>query len=262
MRIINKLYTHYVEDNFPNLEVDLNNEIDYNLYVVYYINCFINNNYLDWLYNQIKSVIPFNGTIYIIASLDKNNERNFREFCLVNFKNCIVECNYNNHHEYSGILKVWELGQIHNKSNDIILYFHSKGISRTKSYRKNKNENYNLVIGDINLIKEIYTIFPKIDKIGYYSGGIGWIWYNFWYARGSYINKVEKPVKTDRRHYYEDWLARKIYNKEDNSNEEKPLSFYNNTLNSCYGIYSDKSTFGNIGSYYCPQQNHMINSNS
>ena len=153
MRIINKRYTHYVEDNFPDLEVDLNNKIDFNLYIVYFINCFINNNYLYLLYNQIKSVIPFNGTIFIIASIDKNNERNFRDFCSANFTNCFVECNYNNEHEYPGILKVWELGQIHNKSNDIILYFHSKGISRTKSYRENKNMNYNIVLNDINLIK-------------------------------------------------------------------------------------------------------------
>jgi len=59
-----------------------------------------------------------------------------------------------------------------------------------------KNDHYNIILKDIELIKEIFTIFPIIDKIGYCSGGIGWIWYNFWYVRGSYINKVEMPIKT------------------------------------------------------------------
>ena len=66
-------------------------------------------------------------------------------------------------------------------------------------------------------------------------GGNGWIWYNFWYARGSYIKYVERPIKTYRRHYYEDWLGRKVKNENyiicDN---ERSYIFYENTLNTCY----------------------------
>ena len=30
-----------------------------------------------------------------------------------------------------------------------------------------------------------------------------------------YINFVEKPIKTNRRHYYEDWLGRTVKNEND-----------------------------------------------
>ena len=260
MKIVTKQYSHFINDKLADIKIDLNNEIDYNLHIVYYINCLINPNYYDWLCNQIKIVEPFNGTIYIIATLNKHNETNFRHYCKINFNNCIVECSYENEYEYQGILKVWQLGQLHSKSNDIILYFHSKGLTHNQKYISNKNDNYNIILKDINRIKEIYTIFPTIDKIGFFSGGIGWIWYNFWYARGSYINKVEKPLKTTRRHYYEDWLSRKVNNDHDihNNDNERPMSYYSNTLHSCYGIYTDNKIHGNIGSYYCPNTNKMF----
>jgi uncharacterized alpha/beta hydrolase family protein len=112
---------------------------------------------------------------------------------------------------------------------------------------------------DYELIKEIYTIFPRIDKIGYSSGGIGWIWYNFWFARGSYIYNIEKPLKTKRRHYYEDWLARYVKDKKQKKcNKERSRSFYKNTLHSCYGIFTDKVKYGNIGSYYCSKKRKQI----
>jgi len=203
-------------------------------------------------------VEPFNGTIYIIATLKKNNESGFRWQCLQHFPNVKIECNYANEFEYRGILKVWELGQIHNNTNDVILYFHSKGLTHHKCYESNRNDNYNVILKDINKVYDIFTTFPSIDKIGYSSGGMGWIWYNFWYARGSYIYQVEKPIQTQRRHYYEDWLARKVISTDKIVDFERPFSYYPNTLQSCYGFHTDKQMYGNIGSYYCPNNNKMF----
>jgi len=104
---------------------------------------------------------------------------------------------------------------------------------------------------DVEKIKEIFTIFPKIDKIGIFSGGCGWLWTNFWYARGSYNNRVEHPLNTDRRHYYEDWLARKVKIGDEYSETERSnVSYYENTLDRCYGFHTDKITIANIGSYF------------
>lgn len=253
--LIKTNYEHYIDDS---VEVCFDNygKINYNIYIVYYINCDCNENWFTWLFNQINLVITMNSTIYIISTIQQSKESEFREKVLHYFPNVIIECYYENEYEYRGIKKIWELGQIHNKSNDILLYFHSKGITRHSSYEFNKDDNYNVILDDIEKIKEIFTIFPKIDKVGFVAGGIGWIWYNFWYVRGSYINNVEKPIKTTRRHYYEDYISRKVNCDNDKyCSYERPISYYENTLTSCYGFVTDKKIMKNIGTYYDPSDN-------
>lgn len=257
MKIIQHKYTHYVDDD---VEVCLDdfNKINYNIHIVYYINCLCNDNWLSWAFNQLNLVKNMNATIYIISTIQQSKENEFKQTILQIFPDVIIECYYENEFEYRGIKKIWELGQIYNKKNDILLYFHSKGLTHHQSYEFNKNDNYNIILKNIEVIKEIFTIFPKIDKIGYSSGGIGWIWYNFWYVRGSYINKVEHPIKTNRRHYYEDYISRKVnsdHAKYCLDDDERPHSYYENTLNTCYGFYTDKKNIKNIGSYFNSEDN-------
>ena len=232
----------------------------YNLFVVYYINCIVNNNYLDWLKNQIKYITDLNAKIYIHATISEDLDNTFKQIVIQLFpnENIIIQCNYTNEYEYPGILKVWQIGQEHCNKNDIILYFHSKGVTHNPNYTFNINDCCNIILKDFNKIKNIFTTYDKIDKIGYSCGGNGWIWYNFWYARGSYIKMVEKPIKTTRRHYYEDWLGRHVETNNDIICDiERPFSYYKNTLMSCYSFYVD-SIHGNIGSYFDPNINNMI----
>jgi hypothetical protein len=248
MKIIKKQYTHYVSDN---VEVNLNAIEKYNVYVVYFINCLMNSNYLDWLYNQIP-LVNYGCPIYIVATIEKKQEKWLRQITALLFPNLNIhiECNFKNEHEYSGILKVWELAQKHNKRNDIILYFHSKGVTRHPTYSMNRNDAYNIILKDLNKIKEIFTIFPKIDKIGYSSSIKGFIWYNFWFVRGSYAYMVEKPIKTENRYYYEEWLGKKVQAKDKQNHIERPFSYYTYTADSCYGFNANGKTILNIGSWF------------
>lgn len=255
MKLIKKKYEHYVSKNVEVCVNHCKNPI-YNINIVYYINCICNNNWFSWLFNQINLVKNMNATIYIISTIQECQEVEFRKKILEIFPDVIIECYYENEFEYRGINKIWELGQIYNKRNDILLYFHSKGITHNTCYESNKNDIYNIILNDIELIEEIFTIFPTIDKIGYSSGGIGCMWYNFWYVRGSYINNVEKPIKTTRRHYYEDYISRKVNSIDDKyCDNERPLSYYENTLNLCYNCYTDKQYIKNIGSHFNPNYN-------
>jgi len=246
--LIKKNYEHYVNTE---TRITLQDSENYNFYIVYFINCTINPNYMDWLVNQINLVKDFGGNIYIISTISEALETEFRINVKKFFPKVYIECYYENEYEYRGILKVWELGQVNNKKNDIILYFHSKGITHHQNYEFVKNDNHNVILQDINKITEIFSIFPDIDKVGYSSGGLGWIWYNFWYARGSYVNRVEKPLKTERRHYYEDWLARKVeIGDEFSETERSNVTYYKNTLKNCYGFFTDQLNIANIGSYF------------
>jgi hypothetical protein len=216
---------------------------------------------MDWLTHQISMVIGFGAReIHVIATIFKDREASFRQECLSLFPNLIIQCSYQNEFEYPGILKVWDLAQMYKNENDLFFYFHSKGMSHHPSYAYNKHDNYNVIMRDIEYIKEIFDIFPSIDKVGYFSGGIGWIWYNFWYARGSYISRLERPIQTERRYYYEDWLSRIVQSEEDKYcvHERDFHTYYPNTLLSCYQISRDNPDHGNIGSYYCPNRNNIF----
>eukprot|EP01038_Epipyxis_sp_PR26KG_P007276 gene7276-9918_t len=51
---------------------------------------------------------------------------------------------------------------------------------------------------------------PQLHKAGYGCSPAGWVWFNFMWVRASYyLHHVVCPVITPRRHYYEDWIARK-----------------------------------------------------
>lgn len=255
MNIVTKQYDHYVKCE---TDININNTETFNIYIVYFINCMTNKNYMSWLENQIKLVQNFNGIMYIVATILPEEETLFKQSVLKLFPNIAIniECYYENEFEYRGILKVWQLGQKHGAKNDIILYFHSKGVTRHSSYQDTAKEPHHLILKNINKIKEIFTIFPKIDKIGFCNSKLGWVWYNFWYARGSYIKNVETPIKTDRRHYYEDWLGRQIHNAHDKfSIKERPYSIYNTCARNCYSFQTNKHTIANIGCYYDPNDN-------
>lgn len=248
MIIIKKEYEHKIADNFD-IEVRLNYKCIYNLYIVYYINCELNENYFTWIENQLNFVINYTNQIYLMCTIKAEKENFLRDKVKKCFNDIVIICNSNNDHEYPGINKVWELGQTHNKDNDIIMYFHSKGITQRKDYNESipllrHDHNIEKIIKDIHLIYEIFSIFPSIDKITTTCGGVGWGWYNYWIARGSYINQVEKPIKTQRRYYYEDWLCRKLNNHSE-TNEERSIDSYENTLKNCYQIYTTCNS-GNI----------------
>jgi hypothetical protein len=246
MKIVSKKYDHYLNIDIP---VDLERTDDYKLYIVYFINCLKNPNYFSWIVGHISKVIndPFEE-LYIIAQIQREKEDDFKKSVLKIFPNVKIECHYENEYEYRGILKAWELGKIHSKNNDIILYFHSKGISYSYDFAHARDWGQNGVVSDFGKIKEIFNIFPTIDKIGYQTGITGVIIINFWYVRGSWIKNLVRPPKTGDRFYYEIWLA-----ETENAIPFKTVSTFDYIKN-CYQFYTDKSVIANIGSFFHNQR--------
>jgi hypothetical protein len=252
---IKKQFDHIISIN---TKINIEKEECYTTHIVYFINCLVNPNSMDWLTHQIDIVKNFDSSsIYIVAVIEQEKEEAFRDTVWKMFPNVKIDCYYENEFEYRGVLKVWELGRIYNTPNDIFLYFHSKGVTHNPCYEYNRFDNYNALLYNFDKTKEVFTIFPEIDKVGFHSGGIGWMWFNFWYARGSYIFQVERPIKTERRHYYEDWLSRKVQLGDEYSENERPIDYYPNTLRNCYALATNYPDFLNIGHVYCPGENCM-----
>jgi len=132
---------------------------------------------------------------------------------------------HDNSHEYPGLLRVWKLAQEEEES--FILYFHSKGITRLKN-KKERDPIERLLYKDLieewRVCVKFLMFFPSLNKIGRFISGPGWSWHNFFWVRSSYVKQCEKPVKTTRRHYYEDWLARKKRGTWEENETEKHLN--------------------------------------
>jgi len=193
------------------------------IYIVYFINTYTNTNFKYLLQSQMEDLLDTNimdtgAKLYIeVCCFEKDN-------FLINYlikrifpknyhHNIVISCHNENNHEYYGINRVWELSQKNPINNT--LYFHAKGISRNTFSRENNRDKtgsrlFDIVIKPWKKVLSIFNNNPNIDKIGTSFSNVGFIWWNFFWIRGSYCVRLEKPIKTNRRHYYEDWTSRCI----------------------------------------------------
>lgn len=227
--------------------------------IVYFINCYINKNYIYLFSRQMAELATtglLNGTdsiLYVVSSgtaddksvLQKEIQRIFASTSGIRH-----EHTEQNLFEYPGIRKVWELGR--KESDAFILYFHARGISRIKLGRFRKNRQpleqrlFRRVIGEWRQNLLWLSAVRSADKVGISHGGNGWVWFNFWWARASYVAQLEEPEHTERRHYYEDWLGRY---------SQSTPGEYANTLDRCISIaYSERRSLFNIGSDFHPDR--------
>lgn len=267
LKIVDDKYIHYSKENF-NLDINYENTTkNKKIHIVYFINCLKNVNWIQWLINQMNLLIETKlfeiSTIYIQAIVNENDKNKINEELeqILN-KKYIIDFYTKDSHEYFGLKKVWEIGQLNDNENDLILYFHSKGITRSSNYVFH-DAPYNKVISEYKKILNIFDLFPSIDKVGIHSSKMGWIWYNFWWARCSYIKNVECPIITERRHYYEDWLSRKVKKEESLfSKNERPLNYnsvYDLSGNNVYQLFDNVNmNIYNMGTWYNPENNSFI----
>jgi hypothetical protein len=181
--------------------------------IVYFINTYCSTNYAPLFIAQMEDLkqsgLLERAKLFIVAC---TSEWTFLHHVQALVPQAEVDIHTENNHEYFGISKVWQLAQ--NDPNKIILYFHSKGISRIAQPSENFPRTYlerrifALVIRDWARILHIFDVFPSVDKVGVFGSPQGWIWYNFFWVRSSYAAGLEEPVETERRWYYEEWLAR------------------------------------------------------
>ena len=198
-----------------------------NVFVVYY--AFLNEKKLWWdiVLGQLVQLGESNllnmAKLYIqlCGSQENLNKAKLIIGKLMKYPYEIETCNVNNY-EYFGINKVWNLAQ--DNQDKLILYFHSKGMTSYKGSNRCGIEKklFQEVVLPYKKIIQIFNSNPNINKIGFAASQHGWIWFNFWWARGLYLSKCQKPVINTNRHYYESWIY---------SNKEKVSSYQD-----CYSL--------------------------
>jgi len=129
--------------------------------------------------------------------------------------------------EYPALSLVWDIANNipeAERANSVILYFHSKGMSNGSKEKVKTPENTELTDIVIKPWKDIVERFasdPAVNKAGHSASDTGFMWFNFWWARASYIVGCPRPILTERRHYYEDWVGRRKTSDANNNAEGK-----------------------------------------
>jgi len=273
VQIVRRRYKHIMACNA--IPIEYNYHDHYNLYVVYFVNCKIHNGYGLWMEEQLKYV-PENALLKIVAVSSKCKEEKIQhekfKTVLGNRPNpnsstlleCHDEADDEPTFEYYGIRAMWEVGQMRPHRNTVVFYFHSKGLTHWKTIKEYKqNAPYQLSInkitlGQVDRVFEAFDLFPEINKAGAKVAGNGWVWYNFMFARGSYLKRVEEPILTGRRYYYEDWIGRTNFvssqgvHPANATERDQFLPFCDATKQDGYNLDPGEI---NVGVYYDPSNN-------
>lgn len=182
----------------------------------------------DWrslIAAQIKDLSSFGVLnrcdLYIVVTNPTRAEgvaNFFNELCI---PTKLIEFYADNRFEYPAISRAWNLATS-SPHYEYIGYLHTKGMSYAKSER-NKLELI-LTHHTFSPWERVFQLFKNdssIEKAGLFPAhdgdSTGWIWFNFWWARASYIRNLPKPIISTDRFYYEGWLSRQA---------QKPNSTY------------------------------------
>jgi len=148
---------------------------------------------------------------------DKEYLENARALCQDIIPKASVSVFAENTFEYRGIQKAWDLAKSIpevDRLHHVVLYFHSKGMvfkydNDTETRTRLNLRLTNTIIKPWKLVVRRFAFDPKMNRAGYAVSGRGWIWFNFWYARASYLSRLVKPIlKRDDRFYFEQHLAK------------------------------------------------------
>ncbi len=124
-----------------------------------------------------------------------------------------IEVHGENLFEYYGINKLHSLAV--SEPSKYYFYFHSKGMFNYNNTRSRNRYELTLTRGTISNWKKAIEVFKSDDaimKIGLFPARQhknNYIWFNFWYARGTFLATCEKPKKSGitGRFYYESvWI--------------------------------------------------------
>jgi hypothetical protein len=228
--------THFLENGSINNELyfDSNNYNDDNnddnndnkissfnekpIFILYY--AFLNND-KDWRHMIKNQIIDMYKSEIMCVSLfhavllgspeDIKDAKSILESTL-NMSIQITEV-YDNKYEFPAIIKIRELGEQY--PDKIFIYIHSKGMVNNNDSRYRTQVEQRLTLNtflDWESTLYIFEKYPTIQKAAIFTSINGFGWYNFWWARGSYLascKPIEIPVNLvdNDRFLCETWLG-------------------------------------------------------
>ena len=136
---------------------------------------------------------------------------------------------HNSRYEHVGIEAAWKEAMA-SEDDELITYCHCRGLGHKHPKSPEMNGSREIfssipsthIIRHYKNVEEKFEENPDITRVGVAQSPLGWMWFNFWTCKASYLKTRPKPdvngvpstlVKKyfDRwvqdRHYYEAWLG-------------------------------------------------------
>jgi hypothetical protein len=227
-----------------------------NLIIIYFVSINPKRNWKSIISGQLNDLCNISilkNSHFIIVLTCENNKNllseSFNFICniLSNKEGVsfVIDKYEDNKFEYHGI-KVLYNYSIDNPDS-IFLYIHSKGMYNVDNLNERSRTEKALTIETCTNWQGILNIFnahTNIMRIGLFPDKNGIVWYNFFFARGSYLKTCENPIITDNRYYYENWLSTGKINDNDsyslfsnNNNTYNPSTATQNLIESLIPKY-------------------------
>ncbi|MBT2559664.1 hypothetical protein J7E50_17210 [Pedobacter sp. ISL-68] len=210
-----------IEDNYDaDIEINLN-EKSKKIKIVYYVYVNRNSNWRGIISGQLLQLKSYGildeADLHVHITDTKDDTLPVIELIKALVVDAIITTSKENNFEFPAIKLVYDLA--HQNPDSYLIYFHSKGMSYNVHSRKTEEitllkltfENWRKklqIFNDkrINKIGLMPAIGDNSDSEKQGTRG-GWIWFNFWYARASYIINCDEPFITEDRYYFEHWLG-------------------------------------------------------
>lgn len=120
---------------------------------------------------------------------------------------------YENRFEYDGLQRVWDVASTvpaRSARQHLVLYFHGKGAVNDKVAGSQSLGNAlltRIVVLQWRAIVRRFAADPAVDTAGVLATTEGSQWYNFWWARASYLHRGVAPAPQRNRFFFEHWLG-------------------------------------------------------
>ena len=139
---------------------------------------------------------------------------------------------YANRFEYWGLVSIWEKAMsqdIRQREDSVFLYMHSKGMVNHGNISAETREHvdgplFKYVIEPWREVLFRFKTVPNLHKAGFAITRGGYVYFNYFWVRSSYVARLEAPVErpvdvkggfaapmqTVNRFYYEHWISHVI----------------------------------------------------
>ena len=220
IQVRNRIYNIIDDDYHYNIVIDLADPKKY-IKIIYYAYINRNSNWSAIVSGQLQDLKSYGlideADLHVHLTDSTGVFADVKDTIWNVCKNATIYISSENNFEYPGIKLVYDLAIL--DPDCIYIYLHTKGMSYNVQSRIGQEQmllsgtfqNWRKNMEPFNQ-KNIHKIglFPALEdldsKLHAGSKG-GWMWFNFWYARGSYIATCEKPEVKSFRWYFEDWLG-------------------------------------------------------
>ena len=126
-------------------------------------------------------------------------------------KQAIIVQEHENAYEYPAIHSLYRMAMSKPDDaarNHLFLYFHTKGMVNHGVIKERVEKRlFDATIVPWRGIAQQFIENSSIRAAGWMPSSVGFVWYNFWWVRGSYMKQLPEPKRDVQRHWLESWIG-------------------------------------------------------